>query len=551
METNLEIKGNYVDIENRSIYPVVIQVKEGKIASIEKIEESQNYFLLPGFIDAHIHIESSMVTPQAFSQVVAPFGTVATVSDPHEIANVCGVEGVLYMIELAKKAAVKIHFGAPSCVPATSFETAGAEIDSDEIRELLKHPDIYYLTEMMNFPGVLNGDQQVAEKIKAAKVLGKPIDGHAPGLRGKEAKAYIEAGISTDHECTTIEEALDKLQFGMKILIREGSAAKNFEALVPLFKTHPKQLMFCSDDKHPDELVRGHINELVVRAIGLGYNMFDVLHAACLSPIAHYDLPVGKLAPGDAADFILVKDLEHFEVHKTFINGNCVSENGISLETFELPRIINNFNCEKIVAEDLVIQVEDKLEEVEVKVIVALDGQLLTENETVKLKVKNGTIQADAEQDVLKIVVVNRYEKAKPAIGFIKNFGFEKGAIASSVAHDSHNIVAVGIEEEAIAKAINAIIDVSGGISVFDGKNTYCMPLVIAGLMTNSSAKDAALEYEKLDKIAKALGSTLKAPFMTLSFMALPVIPFLKMTDKGLFDVNSFNFTTLVESNKQ
>ncbi|MBL7705739.1 MAG: adenine deaminase [Taibaiella sp.] len=543
MSADFEVKGNYIDIRNRQIYPALVKVSGRKIAGITKLEAAQQQFILPGFIDAHIHIESSMVSPAAFSQAAAVFGTVATVSDPHEIANVCGMEGIYYMIHNAKKAAVKIHFGAPSCVPATFFETAGAVISKEDVKTLMQDPDIYYLAEVMNFPGVLNNDPELLAKIAAAEAAGKPADGHAPGLRGTAAAQYIAAGMSTDHECTTIEEALDKLAHGMKILIREGSAAKNFDALVPLFKTHPQQLMFCSDDKHPDELVKGHINRLVARAIGAGYDLFDVLHAACLAPIDHYQLQVGDMSIGAPADFIVVEDTNAFKVLKTYINGQLVAENGQSLEVYTRPDLINHFNRDQVQASDFSIQVDTTTSEIRVNTIVALDGQLTTLSEAATLAVINGAIGTDLKQDILKIAVVNRYQEAAVSIGFIKNFGLQYGAIASSVAHDSHNIVVVGVDDQSMSDAVNAIIAHKGGISLSNQTETLCMPLPIAGLMTDKSAAEAAAEYELLDKAAKQTGTKLKSPFMTLSFMALPVIPSLKMTDKGLFNVDSFNFT--------
>lgn len=543
MSADFEVKGNYIDIRNRQIYPALVKVSGRKIAGITKLEAVQQQFILPGFIDAHIHIESSMVSPAAFSQAAAVFGTVATVSDPHEIANVCGMEGIYYMIHNAKKAAVKIHFGAPSCVPATFFETAGAVISKEDVKTLMQDPDIYYLAEVMNFPGVLNNDPELLAKIAAAEAAGKPADGHAPGLRGTAAAQYIAAGMSTDHECTTIEEALAKLAHGMKILIREGSAAKNFDALVPLFKTHPQQLMFCSDDKHPDELVKGHINRLVARAIAAGYDLFDVLHAACLAPIDHYQLQVGDMSIGTPADFIVVEDTNAFKVLKTYIDGQLVAENGKSLEVYTRPDLINHFNRDQVQASDFSIQVDTAFSEIRVNTIVALDGQLTTLSEVATLAVINGAIGTDLRQDILKIAVVNRYQEAAVSIGFIKNFGLQYGAIASSVAHDSHNIVVVGVDDQSMSDAVNAIIAHKGGISLSNQTETLCMPLPIAGLMTDKSAAEAAAEYELLDKAAKQTGTKLKSPFMTLSFMPLPVIPSLKMTDKGLFNVDSFNFT--------
>ncbi|MCB0699336.1 MAG: adenine deaminase, partial [Chitinophagaceae bacterium] len=495
--------------------------------------------------DAHVHIESSMLVPSAFAKTAVVHGTVATVSDPHEIANVCGIPGVQYMIDDSKKVPFKFFFGAPSCVPATGFETAGATIDSKGIEELLNNPDIWYLAEMMNFPGVLYADKEVMAKIAAAKKAGKPVDGHAPGLRDDDALKYAAAGITTDHECFAIEEAQDKLLAGMKIIIREGSAARNFEELVPLFKTHPEKLMFCSDDKHPDELVLSHINALVKRAIAAGYDTFDVLRAACINPVLHYGLPVGTLKKGDAADFILVDNLTDLNVNATYINGQKVAEHGTSLIEAVPVNPINNFHAEHKQPENFVIPCN--VDNPDIRVIQALDGQLITNLLITKGKVENDRLVSDTENDILKMVVINRYTPdTDVATAFIKNFGLKHGALASTVGHDCHNIIAVGVEDESICKAVNALIDCKGGISVVNGNNIKCMPLPIAGLMSDKDGASVALEYSELDKEAKALGSKLRAPYMTLSFMALLVIPSLKLSDKGLFDGSKFEFTSTV-----
>lgn len=547
MPTSFDISGQLVDIEQRKIYPAKLYINEGRISRIEPLETAAAQYILPGFVDAHIHIESSMLTPTAFSRIATTFGTVATVSDPHEIANVCGVAGVQYMIDNARHAALKFNFGAPSCVPATGFETAGAVINAEQIKALMAQPEILYLAEMMNFPGVLHADPEVMQKLRWAKYFNKPIDGHAPHMSEADVINYAAAGISTDHECTSLEEALYKIKHGMKILIREGSAAKNFEALVPLFASHPEALMFCSDDKHPDELVKGHINQLVARAIAKGYPLFEVLHAACIAPVAHYKLDVGQLRPGDAADFILVKDLSDFEVLQTYIEGKLIAENGTNFESPFVPGLINNFNCEPVQTADFKLEVDDAAS-ITVQVIEALEGQLITTVSEAVLPVKEGNVHSDVRQDVLKIAVVNRYQPAAVALGFIRNFGLQEGAIASTVAHDSHNIVVVGATDEEMMRAVNALVDAKGGIAVATMEQVQAMPLPIAGLITDKGAAEAAAEYEQLDQAAKALGSKLAAPFMTLSFMALPVIPSLKMTDKGLFNVDSFNFTTLIKS---
>ena len=547
---SFSISGNLVDVHQKKTYPAEIKVENGKIASITSNPKLQtSNYILPGFIDAHVHIESSMLVPSEFAKLAVVHGTVATVSDPHEIANVCGMEGVEFMIENGKTVPFKFNFGAPSCVPATIFETAGATLDSTDVEKLLKREEIKYLSEMMNFPGVLNEDEEVMKKIAASHRLLKPVDGHAPGLRGDLAKQYISAGITTDHECFTKEEALDKLQNGMKIIIREGSAAKNFEALIDLLNDYPNQMMFCSDDKHPDSLVLGHINQLCERAVAKGINLFKVLSAACINPVLHYKLDVGLLKEGDNADFIVVKDLEKFEVVKTYINGELVAEEGKSKIESGKSKVINNFSCSKKKVEDFQYLLnkygeEENIEQV--NVIEALDGQLITNKLIRNLKdvfVKNGFIESNPENDLLKIVVVNRYTDSPIAKAFIKNFGLKQGAIASSVAHDSHNIVAVGVDDENICKAVNLVIEQQGGVSAVDNEKEMVLALPVAGLMSNENGYKVAEAYTAIDKMVKEeLGSTLTAPFMTLSFMALLVIPHLKLSDQGLFDGDSFSF---------
>ena len=535
------IKGNIVDIESGEIFFGEINFEERLIKSVQKIDEVQKNFpyLLPGFIDAHVHIESSMLTPSEFAKLAVVHGTVASVSDPHEIANVCGKHGVEYMIENGKEVPFKFYFGAPSCVPATVFETAGDALDAIAVDHLLANDDIYYLSEMMNFPGVLHKEDQVLKKIASAKKYHKPVDGHAPGLRGEDAKKYIEAGISTDHECFTREEALDKLQYGMKVLIREGSAAKNFEALIDLLNHHEDEMMFCSDDKHPDSLVKGHINELCQRAVAKGIDVFKVLKAACINPVKHYRMNTGLLKPGEPADFIIVENLKDFKVHATYINGTLVAENGVSKIKTRPALIINNFNCDKKELDEFKFPVQQMAPQV----IEAIEGQLITNKLSLQLKTENGFYISDVKNDILKIVVVNRYRNAPVAKAFVKNFGLKKGAIASSVAHDSHNIIAVGVNDESIAEAVNNIIDAKGGISVADHFNppfNKILPLPVAGLMSIEDGYKVAELYTEIDRAAKELGSQLSAPFMTLSFIALLVIPHLKLSDKGLFDGDTF-----------
>lgn len=544
--TSFTIHANWVDIQEKRIVEAKLFVANKKIDRIEVLGNSPNEdleFLMPGFTDSHVHIESSMLIPSEFARLAVVHGTVSTISDPHEIANVCGVEGVLFMIENGQKVPFKFNFGAPSCVPATSFETAGAEVNVEEVAELLARPDIRYLSEMMNFPGVLFNDSEVMNKIAAAKALGKPIDGHAPGLRGDDVVKYIAAGISTDHECFTKEEALEKLQHGMKILIREGSAAKNFEALIDLMYDYPNHMMFCSDDKHPDSLVEGHINQLCARAVAKGIPLFHVLQAACINPVVHYKTEVGLLQPGDAADFILVKNLESFEVSKTYINGELVAADGKSFIESVSSTPINRFSCNEITEADLKVELDSyPSEDSFIPVIEALDGQLITNKLLVTGKLHHIEWVSDVEHDILKIVVVNRYNSAPVAKAFVKGFGLKEGAIASSVAHDSHNIVAVGTDDHSLMRAINLVIAAEGGVSCVGGQHEHILPLPVAGLMSAKDGYKVAEAYTNIDEAAKLLGSSLAAPFMTLSFMALLVIPHLKLSDKGLFDGDNFCF---------
>ena len=543
MQSSFTITGNLVDVWKKEIYTADIEVRKGKISDIKKCNNNSELpFILPGFTDAHVHIESSMLLPSEFAKLAVVHGTIATVSDPHEIANVCGLPGVRFMIENGNKTPFRFYFGAPSCVPATTFETAGAALDSNDVEELLKQPNIKYLSEMMNFPGVLHRDEEVAKKIASAHKLNKPVDGHAPGLRGSDAKRYIDAGISTDHECFTAEEAAEKLSYGMKIIIREGSAARNFEALIPLLNDHWEHMMFCSDDKHPDSLVAGHINALCARAVAKNIDVFKVLQAACINPVLHYKLANGLLRIGDAADFILVKNLNDFIVEKTYLNGELVAENGTSFIESVDETIINHFNCKTITEEDILIaRNEFAHDDNIIPVIEALDGELITSKLYLHGKTKDGYWISDVDNDILKMVVVNRYQEAPVAKCFIKNFGLKSGAIASSVAHDSHNIIAVGVDDESIVKAVNAIIKHKGGISCVDDEIDV-LPLPIAGLMSADNGYETAKKYTQLSNKAKKLGSPLGAPFMTLSFMALLVIPHLKLSDKGLFDGDAFAF---------
>jgi adenine deaminase len=536
--SEVRISGHVVDVVGGRIREGSLVVRDGRIAAIEEHAVPHGPYILPGFVDSHIHIESSMMPPASFAQVAVRFGTVATVSDPHEIANVLGSSGVDYMLASAQQTPFKFHFGCPSCVPATSFETAGATLDAAEVAKLLARPEILYLSEMMNYPGVLHGDAEVMAKLAAAHALKKPVDGHAPGLKGDDARRYAAAGITTDHECFTLEEALDKIACGMKILIREGSAARNYEALKSLLETHPASCMLCSDDKHPDDLLEGHIDALVRRAVADGFPVMNVLRAACLHPVQHYRLPVGLLRMGDPADFIVVDDLTSFRVQETWIDGVRVYGEGMAAFDWLTPETPNQFNCSPKRAEQFAARDEARYRDA----IVAIDKQIVTEREPVKLPVVDGRLQPDLAGDVLKIAVVNRYRDAPPAVAFVKNVGLKRGAIASTVAHDSHNIIAVGVSDAMLARAVNALVRARGGVCYVDEETEAVLPLPVAGLMSELPPEEIAARYAQIDRLAKQAGSTLAAPFMTLSFLALLVIPKLKLSDLGLFDAERFAF---------
>ena len=547
--------GTIVDIHNRRVFQGHVEVREGVVVSVVEDPDAVGPVIMPGFVDAHIHIESSMVMPSEFARVAVLHGTVGTVSDPHEIANVLGIEGVRAMIENGEEVPFSFAFGAPSCVPATSFESAGAELGPAEVEELLRDERVLYLSEMMNYPGVIFGDPEVAEKIAIAKRLDLPVDGHAPGVRGEELRKYVAAGISTDHESFSYDEGREKLELGMKLLIREGSAARNFDALIPLLSEYPDQCMFCSDDRHPDDLIEGHINLLVKRAVANGVDLMTALRTASLHPVEHYGLSVGLLREGDRADFIEVDNLEDLNVLRTVIGGRVVAEKGESrIASVPLTRL-NNFTPQEITSDDLRLMMpEDRAssESVKVNVIEALDGEIVTGRVVKELPVVDREIVVDPEQDVLKIVVANRYTKALPAVALITGFRLGGGALASSVAHDSHNVVAVGRSDREIARAINLVMEQGGGLSAVgqqsDGaESELLLPLPIAGLMSDQDPWSVAKSYATLDNFVRTtLGSTLGAPYMTLSFMALLVIPSLKLSDKGLFDGEGFRFEELV-----
>ncbi|MBD2715876.1 adenine deaminase [Microvirga sp. STR05] len=550
MPVGFQLTANVIDLFANTITPAILLVADGRIAALTHTgattPDPALPYALPGFVDAHVHVESSLLVPAEFARLAVVHGTVATVSDPHEIGNVLGVEGVEFMLESGRQVPFKFCFGAPSCVPATPFETAGAEITAADIEQLFQNPEIGYLAEMMNWPGVLHRDKLVMEKIRLAQQYGRPVDGHAPGLRGTDAKRYAEAGISTDHECFTAEEALDKLAVGMKILIREGSAARNFDALIELLPEHYEHLMFCSDDKHPDTLVLGHINQLVQRAVALGHDVLKVLRVACRNPVEHYRLPVGLLRENDPADFIVVNNLIDFRVQQTYLNGELVAENGQTRIPSVPGREVNNFHAHMVAPADFRLPAPSASESV-IRVIECFDGQLITARHDVPAHVEGSLVMPDVAQDILKLTVVNRYHAAPPAVAFIKGFGLKRGALASSVGHDSHNITAVGCDDESIARAVNLVMEAKGGLAAVGANGEeLLLPLPVAGLMSGQDGYRVAADYAAIDALSRRLGSPLGAPFMTLSFMALLVIPSLKLSDKGLFDGESFRFVEAV-----
>ena len=552
-----KISGQIVDVVSSRIFRGTIFIDNGKIIDIIEDDNDNSQIIMPGFVDSHVHVESSLLVPTEFARLVVPHGSVASVSDPHEIANVLGVDGVRYMIEVGKKSPFKFYFGAPSCVPATTFETAGATLNSDDIEELLSSDDIKYLGEMMNYPGVLFNDDEVSKKLEAARRHDKAVDGHAPLLKGDDLKKYCAAGISTDHECSSIEEAKEKILNGMKIQIREGSAANNFDALIDIIRDYPEKVMLCTDDAHPHELIKGHINMLVKKAIDMGYDIIDVIKAATINPVRHYNLEVGMLQKNEPADFIVIDNFKDFNILKTYIDGILVAENGKSLLESVPVDTINNFVAEKVTADDFTVVDEDR----DINIIGVVKGELLTEKLVGRAKrvkspsrrvaespsrlVETNLLVSDVENDILKIAVINRYEKKKPAVAFIKGFGLKKGALASSVAHDSHNVIVIGCDDESMAMAANMIIENKGGFAVYADDVKMCLPLPVAGIMTNEDAFKVAADYQRLKDLSKTLGSTLSDPFMTMEFMALLVIPKLKLSDKGLFDCEKFELISM------
>ena len=544
---NYFISGNLVDVLNEKITNSIILIENGLITSITQTDGKSDNYIIPPFVDSHIHFESSMLTPSEFARTAAIHGTIGIVADPHEIANVAGMAGIRYFIEDAKKVPLKIFFGAPSCVPATDFESSGARITAKEIEELFKVDKLHFLGELMNFPGVLSKDNIVLDKINIAKKYGKVIDGHCPKLTEFNLINYIDAGISTDHETTTLSEAIEKILNGMKIQIRSGSAAKDFNQLYSLIDDYTDKLMFCSDDLEPADLKKGHINLLVKKAIAKGIDIIKVLKVASINPIMHYNLNIGMLRVGDPADFLVIDNFTDFNIIQTHCDGKLIAENGKTKLEYQKPEIINNFNTNKITPNDIEIKLpqnNENKESVLTNVIGITNSRIITKLEQHLLPVENATILPDLSQDIIKLVVHNRYKpRRKLAKAFVKGMQLQNIAIASSVAHDSHNIIAAGVNDNLICNAINIIVEAQGGIAVALNDETKILKLNIAGLMSDLNIEEVAKLKNELEDIVHTKGGCkLDAPFMTLSFLALLVIPEIKLSDKGLFNVSNFSF---------
>ena len=537
------LSGNIADVEKQEFYSGRLHIAGGKIVRIERGPVAETHYIFPGFIDAHVHVESSLLTPSAFARAAVKQGMVAAVADPHEIANVTGMEGVEYMLEDARTSGFKFFFGAPSCVPAAPADISGATLDLFHVEQLLQRDDIYFLSEMMNYPGVLHDDPEVMGKIAAARKYGKPVDGHAPGQSGDNLKKYVQAGISTDHECEDICEAEEKINLGMKVIIREGSRAKNFDQLYPLINRYPSSVMICTDDCVPYDLLHGTLINILKKGLKKGLNFFNLLRALSWNTVNHYNLPVGLLRKGDFADCIVVDNIDYLTVLQTYINGKKVYDKEEKMPVnINKPQIINKFNALPIEKKSL----EVKKQSGKIRVMGLINKSLYTKSLVLPANILQNSdtdnrLSSNIEKDILKVAVLSRYrEQASPAIGFVQGFGLKRGALCTSIAHDSHNIIAVGVDDESLMQAMNMVILNKGGIACCDGKQTQFLPLPIAGLMSPEPAEIVAQQYNDLYRQAAALGGSPDAPFMALSFLSLIVIPELKIFAEGLFDVSFF-----------
>lgn len=542
--------GHIVDIPAKRIFDGDVFISDGRIAAIKPAEvETDAPYIMPGFIDSHVHIESTLLLPENYARIAVHQGSVASVCDPHEIANVLGVPGVEFMVENGRKVRYHFLFGIPACVPCTVKETNGATIDSKDVETLMHRPEFYGLAEMMNFVGLQYNDPEVLAKMESARRAGKVIDGHGPGIGGSLAKLMVDSGISCDHEVDRLDLARERIGLGMKIQIREGSAACNFDELVPLLKDENSEglTMFCTDDKYPDEFYHGYINELAARAVKAGCDLWRVLETACMTPVKHFNTGTGLLQEGDPANFILVRDLKDFRVKETVIDGYSVFRNNHCTDEMTIDpaspdsKVPNVFKAQEISADDIRIEMRGK----KFKLMKATEGSLFTKAELIEPKVENGLVQSDPEHDILKFLVYNRYqEKARVAVSLLSGFGIKNGAIASTIAHDSHNITALGSNDKDIVTAVNALVSSKGGLCVVKNGKAEVLELPVAGLMSTRPAREVGPQHTRLKQLAHEIGCPFNAPFMTLSFMALPAIPELKLTDKGLFDIATFDFTS-------
>jgi len=560
VKADLLLHGSLVNVYSGNISESYIGVKDGRIIYVggKPIRATKNLdvgskFILPAYIDGHVHIESSLVTPSQFALAAIPRGTCCVVADPHEIANVCGVEGIKYMIEDSARTPLKIYFMIPSCVPATNLETSGAKIGLKEIEELKGLKQILGLGEVMNFPGVIKGEEEVMAKIRACE--GMVIDGHAPGLRGEELCAYIAAGVMSDHESVTAEEAMEKISLGMWVMIREGSTAKNLSELAAIVsKGCPERVMLVTDDQHADDLLaEGHLDHVLRRAVEEGIDPVDAVRMVTVKPAEYFGLRrLGGVSPGKCADMVIVDDLKEFKAEMVFIDGRIVAKEGKYLgsvgRSIVKKEVEKTVHIGELLPADLKVIHRGPEGKVETRVIEVVPDQIITNEMLCELPVENGEVLPDLEKDIVKICVVERHrETGRIGKGFVKGFGLKEGALASTVAHDSHNIIAMGVSDDEICRAVNRLREINGGLVAVNGNEVKSeLPLPIAGLMSDRGVEFVAERMDELNKSASDLGCHLRSPFMALSFLALPVIPKLKITDLGLVDVEQMKVVDLL-----
>ena len=543
----MKIKSNIVNVITDEIYPAEVEIKEGHIKRVTQLNRKQDTTMIPGLIDSHIHIESSMLVPTRFAQTALKHGTTSVITDPHEIANVMGIEGINYMINDSKNTPLNFYFTVPSCVPSTKYETNGATLDSKITDELLSQKDFIGLSEVMDYHAVLNDEEEITKKIESAKKYNKTIDGHAPLLRSTKLQKYISAGITTDHESVTKEEVIEKKRLGMKIMIREGSESKTLKDFINL-----KPDFIVTDDLKAEELVKGHLNTIIEKAVKLGYDIQEILKLVTINPAQHYQLNTGSITPGRKADLVILDNLEDFNIKEVISSGIRAYKNNKLLINPQPQPLTTKINVKNKTAEDFEILTHNKnTTKALVNIIKVTDNQIVTDNITREVKVKDGKIQTNTKDDTLKISVVERYGHTTTYTALITGFGLTDGAISSSVAHDSHNIITIGTNSQLMAKATNEVIDNNGGLAAVNNNQTISLKLEVAGLMTKDNAEKVAQKSSQINEYTKTLGSKLTNPFSTLSFMALPVVPALKITDKGLFNVDENKFIPVIKDEYQ